>query len=346
MTCEFAFLAVGNADSIIVSPEDGPSIVVDIPKPRVVFDYLKDRENFSIGSIYITHSHRDHFAPFSSFVAFLEQWLRLPGSVNNVFIDREAYIDAFTELAKLETTRPKKYKELHHALERLLEWRVRTIKFQYPNQSLKSSYEASDLAVYVLHPELLFAAKHVSKFRRRLNERSIVLKITYRGFAALLLADIEKEGLDDILELYSTMPEVLHADLVKIPHHGAWPPNSSSLEALLKTSNAQLAILSVGSRNPYGHVVPALFLLLNTLIADPSFRLNKFLCTEVTRTCVFSSLARKGAGNTPLAERRLCAGDIIVRVDDGVAWTHQTQTDHASVVKSLRYAACEHRGDF
>ena len=345
MTCEFAFLAVGNADSIVVSPDNGPSVVIDIPKPRAVTDFLKAREKFSIGSIYITHTHRDHFAPFSSFVAFLEDWLRLPGSVENVFIARDAYIEAFTELEQLKTTRPKKYKELHHALERLREWRLRTINFQYPNQSLKPSYESTNLAVYVLHPELLFAAKHLAKFKRGLNERSIVLKITYRGFAAILLADIEKEGLDDILELYSAMPGVLHADLVKVPHHGAWPPNSSSLEALLRIVNARLAILSVGSKNPYGHVVPALFQLLNHLVDDSSARLAKFICTEVTQTCVFSSLERTAAGNTGLGERMPCAGDIIVTVDDEVTWHYHTQTDHASVIRGLPHAACEGRGD-
>lgn len=346
MTCEFAFLSVGNADSIVVSPDDGPSVVIDIPKPRIVSDFLKDRKNFSIGSIYITHTHRDHFAPLSSFVAFLENWLRLPGSVENVFIAQDAYIDAFKELEKLKTAQPKKYKELHHALERLREWRVRTINFQYPNQSLKPSYDSPNLAVYVIHPELLFAAKHLAKFKRRQNERSIVLKITYRGFAAILLADVEKEGLDDILELYSLMPEMLHADLVKIPHHGAWPTNSSSLETLLRVVNARLAILSVGSKNAYGHVVPALFQLLNRLVADPSVRMDKYICTEVTRTCVLSLLARREAGSTGLAERTPCTGDIIVKVTDGVTWDYHTETDHASVINHLEHAACKGRGDF
>lgn len=346
MTCEFAFLAVGNADCIVVSPDDGLSVVVDIPKPRLVSDFLVSKQRRNIGSIYVTHTHRDHFAPFSEFVAFLEQWFGLGGSVENVFIANEAYNDAFTELRKLEKTRPKKFKELHHALERLQDWRVNAINFQHPNRSSKPSYQSGSMATYVLHPEQLFAAKNLTRSKAALNERSIILKVTYSGFAALLLADLEKDGLDDILKLYSEHPEILHANLVKIPHHGAWPVNSSSLETLLRIVNPQLAVLSVGSKNSYGHVVPALFHLLNELIQDISLQLGKFLCTEVTRTCVFSSSERREAGSAGLAARMPCAGDIIVTVDDGAVWTFDTETDHATVVRGLKYAACEHRGDY
>lgn len=346
MTCEFAFLAVGNADSIVVCPDDGLSVVVDIPKPRTVSDFLVSKKRLNIGSIYVTHTHRDHFAPFSEFVAFLEQWFGLGGSVTNVFVANEAYNDAFTELKKLEKIRPKKFKELHHALERLQDWRVNAIHFQHPNRSLKPSYQSGALATYVLHPEQLFAAKHLAKSKTGLNERSIVLKVTYNGFAALLLADVEKDGLDDILKLYSEQPEILHADLVKIPHHGAWPVNSSSLATLLRTVNAQLAVLSVGSKNSYGHVVPALFRLLNELVDDSSIRLLKFLCTEVTRTCAFSLSERLAAGSAGLANRMPCAGHIIVTAHDEVTWTLNTETDHSGVVSGLKYAACEHRGDY
>lgn len=344
MTCEFSFLAVGNADSIIVSPVDGPSVVIDIPDPRAVFNFLTEREKFNIGSIYITHCHRDHFASFSSFVAFLGLWLGRLGSVEKVFMTMEGYQDAFTELEKLKT-KPQKYKKLHHALERLREWQLsRTINLQHPNQSLEPSYKSADLAVYVLHPHQLYAAQQSVKSKRKLNERSIVLKITYREFVAILLADVGKEGLEEILRLYSERPEVLHADLVKIPHHGAWSPHSSSLETLLRVVNAQLAILSVGSTNPFGHVIPALFQLLNQLVDDPSLRLGKFLCTEVTRTCVFSSAELGEARRRGLAETKRCAGNIVVTVDDSGASTIGTETNHAAVISELKYAACARRG--
>jgi len=343
MTCDLIFLAVGNADSIIVSPDGDPSVVIDLPQPRVVSDYLASRRRLKIGGIYITHSHRDHFAPLSEFVAFLDQWLDLGGYVDTAFIPIEAFEDAFTTLERLRTKRPTEYKELQHAISRLMELRVKTINLQHPNRSATPSYQLGPLAIYVLHPDQLFAAGHRTRFHNRLNERSVVLKVTYKGFSALLLADVEKDGLDDILKLYLGTPEVLKSDLVKIPHHGAWPINSSSLEALLRIVDARLAILSVGSKNAYGHVVPELFKLLNQLVDDTSLQLKNFLCTEVTRTCVFSFANIAELGKRGLAERKRCAGDITVTVHDEIAWNFDTETDHRAVISGLKYPACEHQ---
>lgn len=346
MPCEFVFLAVENADSIIVSSDDDPTVIVDIPIPRRVVDFLLSRRKLHIGSIYITHTHRDHFAPFSEFSAFLELWFGLGGTVERVFILNEAFDAVYEELKRLEKTKSAKFKELHHAMERLEFWRVKTIQFHHPNRSLTPSYQSGHLASFVVHPDQLFAARHHVKSKKGLNERSVVLKFTYKGFIALMLADVEKDGLDDILTLYSEQSEVLRSNLVKIPHHGAWPRNSSSLISLLKLVDAELAVLSVGSKNPYGHVVPALFQLLNALVNDKSARLTKFLCTEVTRTCIWSLLEREAAGRTGLPQRMPCAGDIVVTVRDKDDWTSTTETDHPNVVSGLKHAACENRADY
>jgi hypothetical protein len=343
MSCEFAFLAVGNADSIVVSPQNGPSILVDVPKPRAVTDFLRTRVRLHIACIYITHAHNDHFAPMSRFVAFLEQWFALGGLVDNIFIATEIFDAAFEELDRLKKrVGSKEFKELHHAMERLIAWRERTTHFEPPVKNSTPSYQSGDLAIYVLHPEQLFAARHRVTSKRALNERSVVLKVIYKRFVALLLADLDKDGLDDCVDLCSS--EDLKADLVKIPHHGAWPINSSTLESLLRMADAKIAVLCVGSKNSYGHVVPALFRLLNALVADMSLRLQKFLCTEVTRTCTLSSAERISAGKRGLLERMPCAGNIIVNVDD--TFTLDTQTDHPSVVSGLKFSACEHRMDY
>ncbi|RUT08303.1 hypothetical protein DSM106972_014710 [Dulcicalothrix desertica PCC 7102] len=62
---------------------------------------------------------------------------------------------------------------------------------------------------------------------------------------------------------------------------------------MLEKIDAELAVLSVGSTNTYGHVVPELFKLLLDQKDDKSKKLEKFVCTEVTRTCVYSASKRK-----------------------------------------------------
>jgi beta-lactamase superfamily II metal-dependent hydrolase len=344
MTCEFAFLAIGNADSIVISPEnDDPSIVIDIPKPRAVTNWLRNRNKLDIAWIYITHAHRDHFAPLVRFTAFLEQWLGVGGTVSNVFVADDTLRSAWDDLAALKNSNEKRFNELHRALERLLSWREKAIHFDFHFRRPTPSYSEGDLSVRVLHPELLFSAKHTSRAKTRLNERSLLLRVSYGKFVAILLADLEGEGLADCLTICSE--EELRANLVKIPHHGAWPKNGSDLNALLRTIDAEIAVLSVGSKNTYGHVAPELFSLLLALKADRSMRLDQFLCTEVTRTCKFSSLERKAMGRAGLPAPLPCAGDISILADTSGKWELKTETNHAVVISGVPYAACENRAE-
>ena len=64
--------------------------------------------------------------------------------------------------------------------------------------------------------------------------------------------------------------------VLKIPHHGAWPKNASELVALLEHADPEMAVLSVGSRNTYGHVRPELFRALLGLQDRHDRRLRTF----------------------------------------------------------------------
>jgi hypothetical protein len=187
----------------------------------------------------------------------------------------------------------------------------------------------------------MFLAEHSSTSATRLNERSIILKVNYKNFAAILLADLEGVGISECLDKCASGE--LKAHLVKIPHHGAWPANGADLEALLRKISAEIAVLSVGSKNPYGHVVPELFQLLLTLKSEKS--LKQFICTEATRTCIHSSSERGMMGKSGLAYRLPCAGDISVVADGSGRWVVNTAMNHSTQLASIKYAACEGRGD-
>ena len=78
------------------------------------------------------------------------------------------------------------------------------------------------------------------------NNDSIVLRLVYGSVAILLAGDIEEpvesalaqSGLD------------LHADVVKVPHHGS---KTSSTEAFLDLVRPRAAVISVGERSRFGH---------------------------------------------------------------------------------------------
>ncbi len=76
------------------------------------------------------------------------------------------------------------------------------------------------------------------------NNDSLVLHFTYGQSAALLEGDAEKK----IEESVATQQP--RADLLKIAHHGAL---TSSIPELLQAVRPRMAVISVGSRNTFGH---------------------------------------------------------------------------------------------
>lgn len=80
---------------------------------------------------------------------------------------------------------------------------------------------------------------------RDLNNASLVLAVSFGGSKVLLTGDIESQPQASLLELE---PD-LHADVLKVPHHGA----ATSSAAFLDAVGARLAVISVGAGNRFGH---------------------------------------------------------------------------------------------
>lgn len=101
MTCEITFLPVGNADSIIVKPENGAAVIIDLPDLPLLRKWFDRRQENHISRIYITHAHRDHFAPLTKFVNFLENWIKVGGRVDTLcFPDGVLTLRAATDKVK------------------------------------------------------------------------------------------------------------------------------------------------------------------------------------------------------------------------------------------------------
>lgn len=74
-----------------------------------------------------------------------------------------------------------------------------------------------------------------------LNNTSLVLKMSYGNTSMLFTGDIEKEFEENI---------GVKTNILKVAHHGS---NSSSTEEFLKNNLPQIALISVGKGNSYGH---------------------------------------------------------------------------------------------
>ncbi|CCO07653.1 ComEC/Rec2 family competence protein [Desulforamulus hydrothermalis] len=81
---------------------------------------------------------------------------------------------------------------------------------------------------------------------QELNEYSIVCKVTFGASRFLLTGDAEKVSESEMLQNNYD----LQADVLKIAHHGS---SSSTGKKFLKAVAPQMAVISVGSGNDYGH---------------------------------------------------------------------------------------------
>jgi competence protein ComEC len=78
------------------------------------------------------------------------------------------------------------------------------------------------------------------------NNRSVVLYAKLGPLAWLFTGDLEKEGEQQVIDAFPR----LHADVLKVGHHGS---ETSTSESFLQTITPKLAIISVGKNNRYHH---------------------------------------------------------------------------------------------
>ncbi|MFD3447909.1 ComEC/Rec2 family competence protein [Microbacteriaceae bacterium 4G12] len=83
------------------------------------------------------------------------------------------------------------------------------------------------------------------KSKTQNNESSIVMKVRYNKADFLLTGDADTSTEKEVMKQYN-----VHADVLKIGHHGSY---TSTCKAFLQKVDPQFAVLSYEKGNPYGH---------------------------------------------------------------------------------------------
>ena len=79
------------------------------------------------------------------------------------------------------------------------------------------------------------------------NNNAIAIRLIYGNVSFLFTADIEFESEDNILQIYG---DKIRTNILKVAHHGS---STSTSEKFLKAVNPEIAVISVGARNNFGH---------------------------------------------------------------------------------------------
>ncbi len=99
--------------------------------------------------------------------------------------------------------------------------------------------------ITALHPYEGFYTVRGNQYSEE-NSGSLVLKITGQGKSFLFAGDVELEAEEDMEHLEPW----LRSNVIKIPHHGS---RSSANPSFLLAVSPDIAVISVGRGNPFGH---------------------------------------------------------------------------------------------
>lgn len=123
------------------------------------------------------------------------------------------------------------YKDLIQAI---ITKKIRTIEPQLGNSINLSAKVICD----ILAPN--------SSYYDDLNNYSVVLKVTYKNCKFLFMGDAQRESENEILSQCFDV----HCNVIKIGHHGS---KTSSSTNFLKEASPNIAIISCGKDNDFGH---------------------------------------------------------------------------------------------
>lgn len=211
------FFDVGQGDSIFIEAKDGTQILIDGGPTNKILPLLGGVMPFydhSIDAVILTHPHADHV---SGLIEVLKRY-----SVGSVIESGASYNTA--EAKEFENLVSEKH-----------------IKKIIINKPTKLSF-FKNAALNFLFPDKSFDGRIL----KNVHDSALVSELDFEGKKILFMADAEKN-----LERYLIQKGVLgDVDVLKIGHHGS---KTSSNDFFLKVVKSEYAVISVGSRNRYGH---------------------------------------------------------------------------------------------
>lgn len=219
---EIDFIDVGQGDSILIKTpqgkfillDGGGSMLYDVGKTTVM-PYLHRRGIRSLSMIINSHPDNDHLQGLASVAEETPTGII---AVPQTLLDAEEY--------------------------RFLKQTAQRREITWCGLSAGQEIKIEEgLSIKVLHPG---RDNHLEDN----NNQSVVLRVSYGNFSALLSGDIEKEAMQSLLE----QGAITATTIVKVPHHGS---KGSLLPEFYQQLNARYAIISVGKDNQFGHPNPA-----------------------------------------------------------------------------------------
>lgn len=311
-----AFLEVGQGDAtVVVAPTEGVAGIIDCPhgKAPVVLDFLEAKRVRKLQMAMVTHSDLDHAGGIVDVIRNFAG----PTECLAAFPDRPA-----------GTTSHDKRRYGVLLREFVLLWR-QGVSESIPLKG--TCWSIGPATAEVLHPTQADFTDAVRLNKR--NEASAVVRIGFQDLRILLSADVGRQGWQWMIDRHTD----LKANVLKVPHHGAWHEGNPSLVEILDLVSPTFAVISVGSGNSYGHPATETFRALKMCP-----HCVRFLCTQATIKCDKggSVLASPQRGGVAGASSCRCAGTVTVQVRDGTLSIDPDAEEHGQLISHFTSPQC------
>jgi competence protein ComEC len=222
------FLDVGQGDAALIDLPDGSLMLVDgggmpggpDPGRQVILPLLRARRRTRVDVAVLTHPHPDHFTGLASALPSLEVgelWDTGQGDAQGA---GPVYAGLLAGL------------------------RARGVAVVRPERLCAAPRRFGTATVEVLAPCPGFDP------RRGANDNSLVLRVQIGARSLLLAGDAEAEAEARLVEAHRAR---LRSDLLKVGHHGS---ATSSTPAFVASVRPDVAVVSSGARNRFGHPHP------------------------------------------------------------------------------------------
>jgi len=241
------FVDVGQGDCILVQSPYGRNMLIDTGGRRnewlngtgtgdqVVTPYLRSIGVKRIDVLVLTHPHDDHAAGAPAIVRSFPIGMTVVAPMDG----KQKQGSAQPGISGKRDDIPQPYMDL---LRNLYDEGV-PVKYAVAGDRLKLDRETE---ILVLGPVVQAGGVNTN-----INDLSVVMKLTYREKSFLFTGDVELDGQSNLIR----NNEDLRVDVLKMPHHGS----RVFLPELLDHANPDIAVISVGAYNTFGH--PAKFTL-------------------------------------------------------------------------------------
>jgi len=225
---EAAFLDVGHGDACVVLAPTGETMLVDAGASlmgwdageRIIVPYLRQRGVREIDRAVISHGDGDH-------------WGGLECLADHVPV-KELVLPRAVPLGPLADLVPE------------LEAEGTSVRWVEAGDTLPPM---GGLECVVVHPSPRFEELRGRELGEDLNDRSLVLRVTFGGIVFLMTGDIEAAAEEWLVGgRPAALCALLDCTVLKVPHHGS---NTSSSAALISAASPLAAVISCGPKERF-----------------------------------------------------------------------------------------------